>query len=67
MPKSAAKAKADAKFNKKTYERIAFEVRYDAEINGAAIRAHAAARGESVNGFIKRAIAETMQRDNSQV
>ena len=29
-----------------------------------AIQAHAQAQGESVNGFIKRAIAETMERDN---
>ncbi len=27
------------------------------------IKAHAAARGESVNGFINRAITETMERD----
>ena len=27
------------------------------------IKAHAEARGESVNGFINRAIEETMQRD----
>ncbi len=27
------------------------------------IKAHAAARGESVNGFIGRAISETMERD----
>lgn len=27
------------------------------------IQAHAAARGESVNGFINRAISETMERD----
>ncbi len=29
----------------------------------AAIQSHAAARGESLNGFIRRAIGETMQRD----
>lgn len=29
------------------------------------IKAHAAARGESVNGFIGRAIHETMDRDNA--
>ena len=29
-----------------------------------AIQAHAQARGESVNGFIKRAIQETMERDD---
>lgn len=28
------------------------------------IQAHAQAQGESVNGFIKRAIQETMERDN---
>lgn len=27
------------------------------------IKAHAVSRGESVNGFIKRAISETMERD----
>lgn len=30
-----------------------------------AIKAHAEARGESVNGFINRAIEETMERDNA--
>ena len=30
------------------------------------IQAHAAARGESVNGFIGRAITETMDRDGAQ-
>lgn len=29
------------------------------------IKAHAEARSESVNGFIKRAISETMERDNT--
>lgn len=29
------------------------------------IKAHAAARGESVNGFIGRAISETMERDKA--
>lgn len=31
------------------------------------IKAHAEARGESVNGFIGRAIDETMERDNGLV
>jgi predicted HicB family RNase H-like nuclease len=30
------------------------------------IKAHAEAHGESVNGFIGRAINETMERDNGQ-
>lgn len=29
------------------------------------IKAHAEARGESVNGFINRAISETMERDEA--
>lgn len=29
------------------------------------IKAHAEARGESVNGFVNRAISETMERDNA--
>ncbi len=29
------------------------------------IKSHAEARGESVNGFINRAIQETMERDNA--
>ena len=29
------------------------------------IKAHAAGRGESVNGFIKRAVNEAMERDNA--
>lgn len=30
-----------------------------------AIKAHATAHGESVNGFINRAIGETIERDNT--
>ncbi len=30
------------------------------------IKAHAAARGESVNGFINRAITETMERERRE-
>ncbi len=32
----------------------------------AKIQSHAAAHGESVNGFIGRAISETMERDNGR-
>lgn len=64
MPKSPAKKAADARYNKKTYERLAFDVRRDAILNGDFIRSHAYSRGESMNGFIKRAVAETIMRDN---
>ena len=40
------------------------EVRTTVEQRGA-IQAHAAAQGESVNGFINRAIQEAMERDNA--
>lgn len=30
------------------------------------LKQHVDARGESVNGFIKRAISETIKRDNNQ-
>ncbi len=63
MAISEAKAKADARWRKKALERIPFDVRRDAEINGDVIRAHAASRGESVNGFLKRAVTETIERD----
>ena len=31
-----------------------------------AVKSHAESRGESVNGFIKRAIDETIERDNAE-
>lgn len=66
MPKSKAKAEADARYNKKAYEQIAFILRRDAEINADYVRTHAASKGESVNSFLKRAVTETIERDNSK-
>ena len=66
MPASQAKIKANARYSKKTYERIAFDVRRDAEINGDYIRAHAETMGESMNSFLKRAVAETVERDKAK-
>lgn len=65
MAKSLAKAAADARYNKKTYEQLAFKVRRDGRLNGDVIRSHAAEQGESLNGFINRAVAETIERDIS--
>ena len=67
MKMSEAKYKANARYIKKAYERIAFDVRRDAEINGDYIRTHAESMGESVNGFIKRAVTETIERDNAKI
>ena len=41
------------------------EIRMDAE-QRAAVQAHAEAHSESVNGFINRAISETMERDRAE-
>lgn len=57
---------ANARYDKKAYARVLLRIRNDSELNLDAIRAHVAARGESVNGFIMRAIAETIARDNQQ-
>lgn len=63
---SQAKIDANARFNRKTYERIPLDVRYDAELNGDAIRSHAKEMGESLNSFLKRAIQETIERDRQR-
>ncbi len=48
------------KYNEKAYDRIALTV-----LKGKKelIRLHAEKNGESINGFINRAIKETMQRE----
>ena len=64
----AYKEKTDAikynnQFIKQAYDRINLTVpRGQKDI----IQAHAQAQGESVNGFIGRAISETMERDKSK-
>lgn len=57
------KAKWQNDYILKAYDRINLTVpKGDKE----KIREHAEARGESVNGFIGRAISEQMQRDNAE-
>ena len=51
---------AKARYNAKAYDRISLTV---PKGQRDTIQAHAQARGESVNGFIKRAIREAMERD----
>ena len=63
MPRSEAKARADAKWEKKAYYKILLRLRKDSELNGDALRQYAESRGESTNGFLIRAIKETMARD----
>lgn len=62
MPVSKSQQKAVHKYVKANYDRMELTVpkgRKDI------IKAHAEAHSESTNGFINRAISETMERDNS--
>lgn len=63
MPiKSDAQRKAVAKYNAANYDQIQLRVcKGDKEI----IKSHAEAHGETVNGFINRAIEETIGHDNT--
>lgn len=59
MGKAATKAKN--KYNDENYERISLVVPKGEKDK---IKEHAEANGESVNGFINRAIRETIEMDN---
>lgn len=60
MPASKAHIKATNKWMAKAYDRVNLTMPKGRKDT---VQAHAAARGESVNGFINRAISETMERD----
>ena len=60
MPVSKAQQKAVNKYMAANYDRINLTVPKGKKDT---IQAHAEAQGESVNGFINRAISETMERD----
>lgn len=57
------KAKWQNDYIAKAYDRINLTVPKGEKEK---IRAHAESRGESVNAFIARAIAEAIERDNSK-
>ena len=58
------KTEAQKKAQRKYMENVAtIQIRTTADQRDT-IKAHAEARGESINGFINRAISETMERDN---
>ena len=60
MPASKAQQKAVGKYMKENYDEIKVRVpKGDKE----QVQIHAAAQSESVNAFINRAIAQTMERD----
>lgn len=60
MTASKAQQKAQNKWIAKAYDRINLTVPKGKKEQ---LQAHAAARGESVNGFINRAIDEALERD----
>ena len=58
-----ARRKANEKYNAKAYDEIKVRV---SKGDKEKVRAHAESRGESLNGFINRAIDETMKRDTKK-
>jgi uncharacterized protein (DUF1778 family) len=63
MATSKAQQKAVHKYVKANYDRLEVTVPKGTK---AIIKDHAEARGESVNGFINRAIVETLDRDKER-
>ena len=57
-----ARKAANAKYEKETVERVSLVL---AKGEKSIIKSHATKRGESLNAFIKRAIKETIERDNN--
>ena len=57
MAQSKAHMAATNRYAKKAYDRFAFDVWRDAEINGDVIRTHAESVGASVIDFIIKAVA----------
>lgn len=60
MPISEARKRANRKYNEKAYDRIALTVKKGEKDH---LKAHAEQQGETLNGFINRAIDETIKRD----
>ena len=60
MAYTEAQKKATEKYKQANYKRIPLDV---PKTEYEKIKGHSEAQGESVNGFIKRAIKETMERD----
>lgn len=63
MAISKAQQKAVHNYVRNNYDRI--ELTVSPKGKKEEMKAHAAERGETLNGFINRAIAETMERDNA--
>lgn len=62
-PKTKTATQSKNEYNARNYERIALVVPKGQKDS---IKAHAERRGESINGFVNRAITETIDRDNEK-
>ena len=63
MPTSKAQQKATNKYIAKSYDRVNLTLPKGRKIE---LQAHAEKNGESLNGFINRAIDEQIKRDNGE-
>ena len=64
MPITEKRKETMMEYARKNLKRIPLDVQKE---HYERIKAHAEERGETINGFIKRAIDEAMQRDNHAV
>ena len=64
MATTEAQKRAAAKYKKKAYDRLEIIVPKGKKAN---LQAYAETRGESLNGFVNRAINETIARDSGDV
>ena len=62
MPEISTKAKYDIEYAKNKLNRIPLDVQKE---KYEEIKAAATAAGESVNGYIKKAVDQRMERDNA--
>ena len=62
MPEISTKAKDDIEYAKNKLKRIPLDVQKE---KYEEIKAAATAAGESVNGYIKKAVDQRMERDNA--
>ena len=63
-PLSEARKKSNAKYNAKAYDRLEIIVKKGEKDEW---KTHAAACGESLNGFVNRAMNEAKQRDQQKM
>lgn len=66
MAVSEAQKKAQAKYDKNTYDKFMLKMRKDADLTLDNVREHAALYDKSINNFIIRAIKTTMTLDRDR-